>query len=407
MSEQVKQEGEFKMKASKAAPKKLVKTDKPTKIDLKAPKAEEPIKVDLTVPKAEEPTKVIIPKEPENAVQEQSPEGSVLRPEQSEVELQTVGQGNEEPVENVIQEISEQEIKDETQNLQEQLDSHVQAQIETGRQLPENIEKLVAFIEETNGTIEDYVRLNSDYSNANSDALLKEYYKKTRPHLDNEEIEFLIEDNFEYDEEIDDERDVRKKRLAFKEEVAKAQNYLEGLKKQYYDEIKARPGVTQDQQRAMDFFNRYNKDQQNAEAQHSKFKNDTKAFFTQDFKGFDFNLGEKSFRYGVSNSESVAERQSNITNLVKKFLNDKGEVVDVKGYHKAMYAAENADTIARHFYEQGKADAIKDVVAKSNNITMTPRTTPMGDGFINGFKVKAINGVDATKLKIQTKKFNN
>lgn len=407
MSEQVKQEGEFKMKASKTTPKKLVKTDQPTKIDLKAPKAEEPIKVDLTVPKAEEPTKVIIPKETENAVQEQSSEGSVLRAEQPEVELQTVGQGNEEPVENVIQEISEQEIKEETQNLQEQLDSHVQAQIETGRQLPENIEKLVAFIEETNGTIEDYVRLNSDYSNANSDTLLKEYYKKTRPHLDDEEIEFLIEDNFEYDEEIDDERDVRKKRLAFKEEVAKAQNYLEGLKKQYYDEIKARPGVTQDQQRAMDFFNRYNKDQQNAEAQHSKFKNDTKTFFTQDFKGFDFNLGEKSFRYGVSNSEAVAEKQSNITNLVKKFLNDKGEVVDVKGYHKAMYAAENADTIARHFYEQGKADAIKDVVAKSNNITMTPRTTPVGDGFINGFKVKAINGVDATKLKIQTKKFNN
>jgi hypothetical protein len=157
----------------------------------------------------------------------------------------------------------------------------------------------------------------------------------------------------------------------------------------------------------VDFFNRYSKDQQNAEAQHSKFKNDTKTFFTQDFKGFDFNLGEKNFRYGVSNSESVAEKQSNITNLVKKFLNDKGEVIDVKGYHKAMYAAENADTIARHFYEQGKADAIKDVVAKSNNINLAPRTSPTADGFINGFKVKAINGVDSTKLKVQTRKFNN
>jgi hypothetical protein len=407
MSEQVKQEGEFKMKASKATPKKLVKTDQPTKIDLKALKANDPIKVDLTVPKTEEPTKVVITKEPENAIQEQSPAESVLRAEQPEVELQTVGQGDEESFENVIQEISEQDIKEETQELQKELETHIQNQVETGKQLPENIDKLVSFIEETGGTIEDYVRLNADYSNVNSDALLKEYYKKTRPHLDNEEIEFLIEDNFEYDEEIDDERDVRKKRLAFKEEVAKAQNYLEGLKKQYYDEIKARPGVTQDQQKAMDFFNRYNKDQQNAETQHSKFKNDTKTFFTQDFKGFDFNLGEKSFRYGVSNSESVAEKQSNITNLVKKFLNDKGEVVDVKGYHKAMYAAENADTIARHFYEQGKADAIKDVVAKSNNINMAPRTTPVGDGFINGFKVKAINGADPTKLKIQTKKFNN
>jgi len=392
MSEQVKQEGEFKMKASRSTPKKLVKTDQPTKIDLKALKANDPIKVDLAVPKTEEPTKVVITKEPEIVVVEQPVEGIIV---------------NEDPFENVIQELSEQDIKEEAQGLQEELEAHSQVQIETGKQLPENIDKLVSFIEETGGTIEDYVRLNADYSNVNSDALLKEYYKKTRPHLDNEEIEFLIEDNFEYDEEIDDERDIRKKRLAFKEEVAKAQGYLEGLKKQYYDEIKARPGVTQDQQKAVDFFNRYNTDQQTAETQHSKFKNDTKTFFTQDFKGFDFNLGEKNFRYGIQNSESVAEKQSNITNLVKKFLNDKGEVVDVKGYHKAIYAAENADTIARHFYEQGKADAIKDVVAKSNNINLAPRTSPTADGFINGFKVKAINGVDSTKLKVKPRKFNN
>jgi len=407
MSEQVKQEGEFKMKASRSTPKKLIKNDQPTKIDLKAPKANDPIKVDLTVPKTEEPTKVVITKEPENAVQEQSPAESVLHTEQSQVELQAVGQGDERPVENVIEEIIHQEVIEQTANLQQALEEQIQEQISTGKKLPENIEKLVAFMEETGGNVEDYVRLNTDYSNVDSNVLLKEYYKNTRPHLNEEEIDFLIEDAFEYDEDLDDERDVRKKRLAFKEEVAKAQSHLEQVKSKYYDEIKLRPGVTQEQQKATDFFNRYNKQQESAEAKHFKFKNDTKQLFTQEFKGFEFNLGEKSFRYGVANQEALAEKQSDISNLIKKFLNKDGEVTDVKGYHKAIYAAENADNIARHFYEQGKADAIKEVVAKSNNITSAPRTVPNGDGFINGFKVKAINGVDSTKLKVQTKKFNN
>lgn len=393
MSEQVKQEGEFKLKAKKATPRKLVKDNQPIKVDLTAPT------------QAEEPIKVVIPKEQTDAVQEQSTTESVLRPEQPEMGLQEMEQGNEGTVENAIEEINQQEIAQEVIDLEQELKEQVQEQNNTGRQLPENIEKLVSFMEETGGTVEDYVRLNADYSNVDSNILLKEYYKNTRPHLNDEEIEFLIEDSFDYDEDLDDERDVRKKRLAFKEEVAKAQNHLEQIKSKYYDEIKLRPGVTQEQQKAMDFFNRYNKQQESAQEQHSRFKNETKKLFTQDFKGFEFNLGEKSFRYGVANQETLAEKQSDISNLIKKFLNKDGEVADVKGYHKAIYAAENADTIARHFYEQGKADAIKEVVAKSNNISDAPRTVPNGDGFINGFKVKAINGVDSSKLRIQTKKF--
>lgn len=391
MSEQVKQEGEFKLKAKKAAPKKLVKNDQPVKVDLTAPK------------QVEEPIKVVIPKEETNAVQEQSTNESVLRTEQSELGLQEVEQGNEGTVENVIEEINQQEIVEQTASLQQELDEQIQEQINTGKKLPENIEKLISFMEDTGGTVEDYVRLNTDYSNVDSNVLLKEYYRRTRPHLNDEEIEFLIEDSFDYDEDLDDERDVRKKRLAFKEEVAKAQSHLEEIKSKYYDEIKLKSGITQEQQKAIDFFNRYNKQQESAQEQHSRFKEQTKKLFTQEFKGFEFNLGEKSFRYGVANQEAVAEKQSDISNLIKKFLNKDGEVVDVKGYHKAIYAAENADTIARHFYEQGKADAIKEVVAKSNNIVTEPRTVPNGDGFINGFKVKAINGVDSSKLRIQKK----
>lgn len=405
MSEQVKTEGEFKIK--KQTPKKLNKVDQITKVTIKE---EESI-----VAKEPEVTKVFIPNETEsqNAIQEQSTNESLLVSEGSEMGLQEVVQGNQEPQivtsqeEEVIliNEITEEDIQQETVSLTQQANEAIKASEYSGKPLPENIEKLISFMEETGGDINDYVRLNADYSNVNNETLLKEYYKKTRPHLDNEEIEFLMEDNFEYDEELDEERDIRKKKLAFKEEVAKARTFLDGLKSKYYEEIKLRPGITQDQQKANDFFNRYKEEQQMVELQHSKFKEDTKNLFNQDFKGFDFNVGDKSFRYGVSNKDAVADKQSNITNLVKKFLNDKGDVVDLKGYHKAMYAADNVDTIAKHFYEQGKADAIKEVVAKSNNISTEPRQTSSGEVFVNGIRVKAINGVDTSKLRIQTRKF--
>ena len=405
MSEEIKTEGEFKIK--KQTPKKLNKVDQVTKVtisDSEPAAAVEP-----------EVTKVFIANETEttDAIQEQNTNESLLGSKGSEVGLQEVVQGNEEPKivtgqeeeVTIINEITEEELQQETANLTQQANEAIRASEYSGKPLPENIEKLISFMEETGGDINDYVRLNADYSNINNETLLKEYYKKTRPHLDNEEIEFLMEDNFEYDEELDEERDIRKKKLAFKEEVAKARTFLDGLKSKYYEEIKLRPGITQDQQKANDFFNRYNEEQQMVELQHSKFKDDTKNLFNQDFKGFDFNLGDKNFRYGVANKDVVADKQSNITNLVKKFLNDKGDVVDLKGYHKAMYAADNVDTIEKHFYEQGKADAIKEVVAKSNNISTEPRQTSSGELFVNGMRVKAVNGVDTSKLRIQQRKF--
>jgi len=399
MSENVKQEGSFKLQKPKpkTAPKKLNKPAAVAKVDLQT------IKTENT-----------------DAIQEQNANESVLQPEQPSMGLQEVEQGNTEQevptvqvdsqeevtTITVIQEISDEEINTSTTELEAEAVEAFNELESTGKQLPENIEKLVSFMEETGGTIEDYIRLNSDYSNINSEALLKEYYKKTRPHLDAEEIDFLMDDRFAYDEDEDDERDIRKKKLAFKEEVAKAKEFLEDLKSKYYEEVKLRPSVNKDQQKALDFFNRYQQEQEIVDTQHSKFKNDTKSFFSQDFKGFDFKLGEKNFRYGIQNTDVVADKQSNITNLIKRFLNDNGEVTDLKGYHKAMYAAENVDTLANHFYEQGKADAVKEITAKSNNINTAPRQTASGEIFVNGFKVKSINGVDSTKLKIKSK-FNN
>jgi len=390
MSEIVKQEGDFKLKKKKPAMKKLNDTQGVTKVNLTQ-------------------------KKEEDAIQEQSTDESVLRTEQPEVELQEVVEGNSEqkdaPAEDikeepsVIQEITEEEVAEETQKLTEEVKEAVVEAKETGRALPENIEKLVSFMEETGGNIDDYVRLNADYTNVNESTLLREYYKKTKPHLDQEEIEFIMEDSFSYDEDVDEERDVRKKKLAFKEEAAKAKNYLETLKSKYYEEIKLRPGMTQEQQKATDFFSRYNEEQNIATQQHEKFKADTKQLLNDDFKGFDFDLGEKKFRYGVQNPSQVAESQSNINNLIKKFLDDKGNVSDTKGYHKAMYAAANADKIATHFYEQGKADAVKEVISNSKNPSTATRQQSAGDVFINGLKVRAISGVDSSKLKIKTKRF--
>jgi hypothetical protein len=387
MSEKVKEEGSFKVKKKPGRPRKLVSQDETFKVDLN--KKEEDV-----VEEEEKTTKPVVDEKSEGAIkQERNTE-----PEQP-IESSENKEEQEKDVAPVIEEIIEEEQKTE-EPVVEQTTEPVTEQ----RQLPENIEKLVKFMEDTGGTVEDYVRINADYSNLNNNKLLEEYYRQTRPHLDYEEVKFLMEDNFNYDEEVDEEREIRKKKLAYKEEIAKAKNFLEETKKKYYDEIKLRPGVTQEQQKAMDFFNRYNEEQKMVKEQHGRFKQRTNSFFNKEFKGFNFDVGEKKFRFKVANTTNVAKNQSDLTNLVGKFLDNKGEVKDYAGYHKAIYAAENADTIASHFYEQGKSDAIKEMTAKSKNITEDARQTVAnaGDVFINGLRVKAISGANSSKLKIKT-----
>ena len=384
MSEEIKQEGDFKIKKKPGRPKKLTNKGETIKVDLS--------KKEEKNAKEEEPIKVVIN---EDAKRDAEPERVIENAEDKQSE-----EKQEEEKVTPIQEVTEEEKVEEVKEpVMETAPEPAKPEIN----LPENVEKLVKFMEETGGTVEDYVRLNADYSNVDDNTLIREYYKQTKPHLDMEEVNFLLEDNFSFDEDVDEERDIKKKKLAFKEEIAKARKFLEDTKSKYYDEIKLRPGVTQDQQKAMDFFNRYNEEQKMVQDQHKRFQNNTKSFFNQEFKGFDFNIGEKKFRYGVSDTDGVANTQSDLTNFVGKFLNEKGEVKDYAGYHKAIYAAENADTIANHFYEQGKADAVKDMMAKSKNVSNEPRVTSTGDVFINGLRVKAISGVDSSKLKIKTK----
>jgi len=400
VTKEVKSEGgDMKMKSKPKIKKFNATKEEPVKVDLaKDPnvKIEEPTKVDLTKTKEDA---IPIGETKEIPVDERTGDSKGVDGEVrvSDTEEDKQVQELESPIEE-IQEISQDPLPEENTVIDE-----VSPKV---TDLPDNIEKLVDFMKETGGTVQDYVRLNADYSDVNEDVLLKEYYKNTKPHLNSEEVDFIMDETFSYDTEVDEERDIKKKKLAKKEAVAEARSHLDSLKQKYYDEIKLRPGVTQEQQKATEFFNRYNNEQEIAEQKHKKFLDNTKQMFSDEFKGFDFEVGEKKYRYGVKDPSAVAENQSNLNNFVERFLDKEGNVKDTKGYHKAMYAAQNIDKIVNHFYEQGKTDGIKTVVDGSKNPDTGVRQT-QGDIFIGGLKVRAIDGVDSSKLKIKRSKFNN
>jgi len=272
-------------------------------------------------------------------------------------------------------------------------------------ELPENIQKVVDFMNETGGTLEDYVKLNQDYSNTEDSSLLYEYYNQTKAHLAKDEIDFLIEDNFSYDEEIDEPNDIKRKKLAYKEEIAKAKSYLEGLKGKYYEEVKLGSKLSSDQQKAIEFFNTYNAEQSEQQKTHEKqtahFNNETNKVFSEEFKGFDFKVGDKKYRFNVKDKQEVKDKQANILNVLDKYIDDNNMLKDANGYHKALFVADNADELANHFYEQGKADAIKQLNAESKNINMDPRKADVVEA--GGIKVRAISGDDSSKLKIKLK----
>ena len=348
------------------------------------------IKIDMSAPVTEQEQAEEVQEKTEEPVVE------VVEKPSSEVEQEV------ETSESVLQEVTEEEVA-ETEAVVEEAIAESEA---TGNPLPENVQKLVNFMEETGGTLEDYVSLNKDYSELDNMTALTEYYKKTKPHLDAEEIEFLIEDSFNYDEELDEERDIRRKKLALKEQVASAKAYLDGQKSKYYEEVKAGSRLTPEAQKAMNFFNRYNEESEQNEKVASeaklKFNQKTDQVFNDKFKGFEYNVGDKKYRFNVKNAEEIKSTQSDINNFVKKFLAEDNTMSDAKGYHKSLFTAMNADAIAQHFYEQGKADAVKDSVSKAKNVNMKPRQTHSTfEG--GGMKVRVL-GENSSDFKFKIKK---
>ena len=386
--------------------------DNVTKVDLNKNKIKEDdniIKVDLTKkPETDavpEQSTDEVPVRDESETSEKVLEENVETTDEKPTGESTDNVQDEQPV---VEEITEEEVKQEVEELAEQAEEAVAEAQESGKPLPENIQKLVDFMNETGGSLEDYVKLNQDYSQLDNLSLLKEYYKQTKPHLNSEEIDFMMEDYFAFDEEEDTDRDIKRKKLALKEQVAQAKSHLENAKTKYYEEIQYGNKLTNEQQKAIDFFNRYNKEskeqQEVAEKQTRTFLNKTNQLFNKDFKGFEYNVGDKRFRYNIKDTGSVKENQSDINNFVKKFLNKNNEMEDTKGYHKSLFTAMNADAIAKHFYEQGKADALKESIAKSKNVSMDPRQEFNGQVQAGGIKVRVLgNNSNDFKFKIKNK----
>jgi hypothetical protein len=314
-------------------------------------------------------------------------------------------------LEEIIEDEESDEVKEEEKPIEEETTKEevVEEPVETTPEieLPENIQKVIDFMNETGGTLEDYVKINQDYSNIEDSSLLYEYYTQTKSHLSKDEIDFLIEDNFSFDDEVDDPKDIKRKKLAYKEEIAKAKSHLEGLKGKYYEEVKLGSKLSPDQQEAIQFYNTYNTEQSEVqktqEKQTAHFNNETNKVFSEDFKGFEFKVGEnKKYRFNIKDKQSVQDKQANILNVFDKYINDNNMLQDANGYHKALFVADNADEVANHFYEQGRADAIKQLNAESKNINMDPRKTGIVEA--GGVKVRAISGDDSSKLRVKIKK---
>ena len=346
------------------------------------------IKVDLSKPPVSET-------ETEDITNEEASTDEVHREESNEPEALT------------LEEITDTE--EEVSETIEAIEDIVEQSKVNGNPLPENIQKLVDFMEDTGGSVEDYVSLNRDVASMDNSEILDEYYKKTKSHLSSEERDFLLEDKYGFDEDVDDNRTIRSKKIALKEQVAEARAYLDGQKSKYYEEIKAGSKLTSEQQEAISFFNRYNKESEETDnlinTNKDIFNKKTNNLFNDKFKGFEYEIGDKKFRFNVKNVEDVKNNQSSLDNFAKKFLDKNNQMADAKGYHKSLFTAMNADAVAQHFYEQGKSDAIKDTVAKSKNINASPRSTHNVNGETNvgGMKVRVL-GDDSNDFKFKIRK---
>lgn len=344
----------------------------------------------------------------EDAVQERKTEEVPLgdEPEASEAVIEEVQeQPNESPLELVQDEEPQKEVANQPQVDRQASEANQQpepVQQTEQVQLPEGVDKLLKFMEDTGGSLEDYVKINRDVSELPDGDVLREYYSQSKP-WDNTDINEYMEDQFSFDED-DDPREIRAKKRAFKEELYNARKFFESNKEKYYADLKLsrKQEIPQEYQEAYSSYNNYKQELETTEQLSKVFLDKTNKVFSDDFKGFDFQVGDNKFRYKVNNIKETKENQSNIGNFISSYTNDNGEISDAKGYHKALFAARNADKLAQHFYEQGRADALRASAKEAKNINMDPRQ----EGVIKtatGQKFKVVSGDSSSKLRIKLK----
>jgi hypothetical protein len=354
--------------------------------------------------------------EEENANKEQStdevsvrnePEASEKVSEQNEQEkIEEPAQETEKETLELIEQVVEEQPKKEV--VQETVQETIQQKDQPEKEIeyPEDIQKLISFMEETNGTLEDYVNLNKDYSDSKPTDLVYEYYRKTKPHLDESDISFMVQNKFGYDEEVAEDQEIKAKQLAFKEEVYNAQKYFESSKKEYYADLKLRKqnDIPEEYEKAFEYYKQQQSEKDDWTKQQEIFLEKTEKVFNDDFKGFDFQVEDKKFRFKIDNKQKIKEYQSDLKNFINEFVNEDGTLGDASSYHKALFAGRNADKIASHFYEQGRADAIKSQVKESKNIDMSPRTDNSVITTDSGDKIRVVSGNSSDKLRIKWNK---
>ena len=374
-----------------------------TKVQAKMKKPAETVEQTITKVDLSKPVETKV----EESVVEQPVEENVV-----EKPVQTIeGVVEETPI--VVEETTETPVIQEVTNeekiekVAETVEEAITESIETGEALPENIQKLMNFMEDTGGDLTDYVTLNQDYSELDNHTLLKEYYKSTKPHLSDDEVDFVMEDTFAFDEEVDEDREIKRKKLAMKEQVAQARHHLDSVKSKYYEDIKSGSKLTSEQQEAIEFFSKHNeesdKNYETGKKQHDIFASKTNQVFNDKFKGFEYNIGEKRFRFNVKDPVKLKDTQGDINNFIKKFLTKDNTMDDAAGYHKGLFTAMNPDQVANHFYEQGRADALKDSIAKSKNVNMDPRQSHVENVNTSGFTARVLNNDDTADFKFKIK----
>ena len=246
------------------------------------------------------------------------------------------------------------------------------------QKLPEDVDAFLRYKKETGRSFEDYMNLQKDWSKVNEQEVLRQYYKENNPHLDDEDISYLMEEKFSYDEDLDDEREIKKKKVAMKDELYKAKSHFESLKEKYKAPLESSSAdLPEEYKEAFSFYSQYTeqskKEAQLQEERSKVFLEKTNNLFTEEFKGFEFDLGDKKQLFTPKDVSKVKEVQSDITNFFNQHIDENGYVKDAASYHKALFAASNADAMAKYFYEQGVADATSGLVKETKNISMTVR----------------------------------
>jgi hypothetical protein len=270
--------------------------------------------------------------------------------------------------------------------------------------LPEDVDAFLKYKKETGRGFEDYMNLQKDWSKVDEQSLLREYYKATSPHLDDEDISYLLEDKFSYDEELDDAKDIKKKKVAMKDELYKAKSHFESLKEKYKAPlVSSEADLPEEYKKAYSFYSEYTeqteKEAQLQEERSKFFLEKTNGLFNEEFKGFEFDLGERKQTFELKDVDRVKSEQSDITNFFNKHIDENGYIKDAASYHKALFAATNADAMARYFYEQGKADAIDGVVKETKNISMTVRDNKPVE--TKGLRFREVDGPSGNSLKFK------